>query len=300
MRSQYPLVSVVTVNYNQSAATCDMLESLYASGYPNLEALVVDNASPADTPEVIKERFPQVIFIQSNTNLGFAGGNNVAIRQAKGDFIYLLNNDTIIPENHIHLLVKALTSHHATGVVCPKIKLYDDPDIILFAGFTPMSSITVRNKIIGYAEKDRGQYDQRKQSAYAHGAAMMLKREVIEKAGWMDERFFLYYEEIDWSTRIRKAGYSIDYIPDTYILHKESLTTGKNSPLKSYYINRNRVLFVLCNKSGWQKAISLLYQVGIAIPKNMLVCGFSGQFANLKAILRAWGWSLRNMFNLKP
>jgi len=299
MRSLHPLVSIVTVNYNQSAATCDMLESLYASGYPNLEVLVVDNASTSDTPEVIKERFPKVIFIQSNKNLGFAGGNNLAIRQAKGDFIYLLNNDTIIPENHIHLLVNALLNHHETGVVCPKIKLFDDPDIILFAGFTPMSSITVRNKIIGYAENDHGQYDQRKQSAYAHGAAMMIKREVIEKTGLMNDQYFLYYEEIDWSTRIRKAGYSIDYIPNTFVLHKESLSTGKNSPLKSYYINRNRVLFILCNRTGWQKVINLLYQLSIAIPKNMLVCGFSGQFANMKAIFRAWRWSFHELPHYK-
>ena len=296
--NQYPLVSVVTVNYNQSAATCDMLESLYASGYPNLETLVVDNASPSDTPEVIKERFPQVIFIQSNKNLGFAGGNNLAIRQARGDFIYLLNNDTIVPENHILLLLNALTDDPETGVVSPKIKLYSDPDVILFAGFTPMSSITVRNKTIGFAEKDCGQYDQRKQSAYAHGAAMMLKREVIEKAGWMNEQYFLYYEEIDWSTRIKKAGYSIKYIHDTFVLHKESLSTGKDSPLKSYYMNRNRCLFILLNKSGWLKVISILYQLCIAIPKNVLVCGFSGQFANMKAIFRAWGWCIVNMFEV--
>ena len=205
MMTKYPLVSVVTVNYNQSAATCDMLESLYASGYPNLETLVVDNASPSDTPEHIKEKFPQIIFIQSKKNLGFAGGNNLALQQAKGDFIYLLNNDTIVLENHIQLLINALTENQITGVVCPKIKLYDDPNIILFAGFTQMTSITTRNKIIGYAEKDHGQYDQRRQSAYAHGAAMMLKREVMEKAGWMNEHYFLYYEEIDWSTRIRNA-----------------------------------------------------------------------------------------------
>jgi GT2 family glycosyltransferase len=288
MRSLFPLVSIVTVNYNHSAATCDMLQSLYASGYPNLEVLVVDNASPSDTPEIIKEKFPQIILIQSNQNLGFAGGNNLALRQAKGDFIYLLNNDTIIPENHILVLVKALISQPETGVVCPKIKLYDDPNLILFAGFTHLSSITVRNKIIGFAENDRGQYDVRKQSAYAHGAAMMLKREVMETAGWMNEQYFLYYEEIDWSTRIRKAGYSIDYIPDTYILHKESLSTGKNSALKSYYMNRNRGLFILLNRTGWQKAISLLYQVGVAIPKNVLSCGFRGQFANMKATLKAW------------
>ena len=295
--SQFPLVSIVTVNYNQSEATCEMLESLYASGYPNMEVFVVDNASPSDTPEIIKERFPQIIFIQSSKNLGFAGGNNLAIRQAKGEFIYLINNDTIIPKNHIHLLVNALTGNHETGVVCPKIKLYDDPDIIMFAGFTPMSSYTVRNKIIGFAEKDCGQHDQPRQSAYAHGAAMMLKREVIETTGLMNEHYFLYYEEVDWSTRIRKAGYSIGYTPDTYVLHKESLSTGRNSPLKSYYLNRNRTLFILCNITGLQKAISILYQICIAVPKNILVCGFRGEFANMKAIVRAWGWCLKNIFN---
>jgi GT2 family glycosyltransferase len=298
MRTLYPLVSIVTVNYNQSAATCDMLESLYASGYPNLEVLVVDNASPSDNPKVMKEKFPQIILIQSNQNLGFAGGNNLAIRQAKGDFIYLLNNDTIIPENHILLLVQALISDHTTGVVCPKIKSYDDPNLILFAGCTPLSSITVRNKMIGFAENDHGQYNVRKQSAYAHGAAMMLKREVIKTVGLMNEQYFLYYEEIDWSTRIRKAGYSIDYIPDTYVLHHESLSTGKDSPLKSYYLNRNRVLFILLNKTGWQKALNLFYQVCIAIPKNILSCGFRGQFTNMKATVRAWGWCMKNLFRV--
>jgi len=286
--TQFPLVSIVTVNYNRSAATCDMLESLYASGYPNMEVWVVDNASLSDTPELIKEKFPQIHLIQSDKNLGFAGGNNLAIRQAKGDFIYFVNNDTIISENHIQILVSALTDIQDAGVVCPKIKLYDDPDIIMFAGFTPLSSITVRNKIIGFAEKDYGQHDERQQSAYAHGAAMMLKREVIESAGLMNEEYFLYYEEVDWSTRIRKAGYSIWYIPETHILHKESLSIGKDSPLRSYYMNRNRTLYILRNRTGWQKRVSVLYQLFIAIPKNILVCAFRGQWANMTAVMRAW------------
>ena len=296
--SQYPLVSIVTVNYNQSAATCDMLVSLFKSGYPHLEVWVVDNDSSADTPEIIYQRFPQINFIQSNQNLGFAGGNNLAIPQAKGEYVYLLNNDTIVPENHIQILVNALNCNLETGVVCPKIKLYDDPDIIQFAGFTQMSAITIRNKIIGFAEKDCGQYNQRKQTAYAHGAAMMIRREVIEKVGLMNENYFLYYEEIDWSTRIRKSGYSIEYIPETFILHKESLSTGKNSPLKSYYMNRNRVLFILGNLSGFKKAVSLLYQICIAIPKNILFSGFNGQFANMKNIARAWGWAIKNVFRV--
>jgi GT2 family glycosyltransferase len=284
----FPLVSIVTVNYNQSAATCDMLESLYTSGYPNMEVWVVDNASPNDTPEIIKERFPQINFIQSDKNLGFAGGNNLAVRQAKGDFIYLVNNDTIIPENHIQQLVNALTDIQGAGVVCPKIKLFDDPDVIMFAGFTPMSSITMRNKIIGFAEKDHGQHNMRRQSAYAHGAAMLLKREVIENAGLMSEDYFLYYEEVDWSIRIRKAGYSIFYIPETCILHKESLSTGRDSPLRSFYMNRNRTLFILRNSTGWQKTAGILYQIYIAIPKNILISALCGRWANMKAVIRAW------------
>ncbi|MCL2511628.1 MAG: glycosyltransferase family 2 protein, partial [Bacteroidales bacterium] len=213
---------------------------------------------------------------------------------------YLLNNDTIVPENHIEILVNALTEKSETGVVCPKIKLYDHPDIILFAGFTPLSSITVRNKIIGFAEKDCGQYHQRKQSAYAHGAAMMLKREVIETAGLMNEHYFLYYEEIDWSTRIRKSGYTIDYIPDTFVLHKESLSIGKNSPLKSYYMNRNRVLYIFLHTNGWRKTVQILYQICIAMPKNMLVCGVCRQFTNMRAIGRAWRWSLKTLRNILP
>jgi GT2 family glycosyltransferase len=290
--SQNPLVSVVTVNYNQSGATCEMLDSLYASGYPNLEVFVVDNASPSDHPEIITEKYPQVIFIQSEKNLGFAGGNNLALKQAKGEYIYLLNNDTIVPQNHIRILVQALENNLQWGVVCPKIKLYDEPSIIMFAGYTELTPYTLRNRAIGTGERDSGQHDKPTESAYAHGAAMMLKREVIEKVGLMNDEYFLYYEEVDWSTRIRKAGYRIAYTPETYMLHKESLATGRNSPLKSYYLNRNRTLYLILNISGRRKFIGLLYQMTIAMPKNMLLCAINGQFQNLWAVMRAWGWCL--------
>ncbi|KAA6306040.1 N-acetylglucosaminyl-diphospho-decaprenol L-rhamnosyltransferase, partial [termite gut metagenome] len=211
-----------------AVATCDMLESLYASGYSELEVFVVDNASHDNKPEIIKEKYPQVIFIQSDKNLGFAGGNNLAVRKAQGEYLYLLNNDTVVPPNHIHHLVNVL-QNQAADVVCPKIKLFDNPDIIMFAGYTELTPYTLRNSITGFGERDNGQYDRQSESAYAHGAAMMLKRKVIEQVGLMNEQYFLYYEELDWSVRIRKAGYRIYYTPVTHILHKESLATGRNS-----------------------------------------------------------------------
>ena len=287
-------VTIVTVNYNHSGATCEMLESLYACGYPELEVFVVDNASPSDHPEIIKEKFPSVKFIQSKVNLGFAGGNNLALRQSTGEYIYLINNDTIIPPGNIERLVEALDSDPSIGVVSPKIKFHSSPQIIQFAGYTDMSKYTFRNKCIGYGEQDNGQHDVMQDTAFAHGAAMMLKREVIDRIGIMNEEYFLYYEELDWCARIRKAGYRIVYVPDTHILHKESLSTGKSSPLQTYYLNRNRTLFIRRNMSGSRKVIGVLYQMCIVFPKNTIVFGLTGQFDKVRAMFRAWSWNLKN------
>ncbi len=295
MNHNRPLVSIVTVNFNQSQATCDMLESLYACGYSNLEVIVVDNASPNDHPEIIKERFPEIIFIKNRYNTGFAGGNNVAIKKARGEYIYLLNNDTIIPLGNIERLLSVLQEDMSIGVVCPKIKFYTDPNVIQFAGYTDLSKYTFRNRCIGYGEQDRGQYNVQKDSAFAHGAAMMVSREAIKKAGLMNEHYFLYYEELDWSTRIKNVGYKIMYVPDAFILHKESLSTGKSSPLQTYYLNRNRVLYIRCNTSGMQKIFAVMYQMFLAMPKNILIFGIHGQFNHAKTVLRAWFWNIKNM-----
>jgi GT2 family glycosyltransferase len=288
-------VSIVTINYNQSVATCDMLESLVVCNYPNLEIFVVDNASPTDQSEIIKQKFPSVIFIQSKVNLGFAGGNNLALRQATGDYIYLINNDTIIPQGNIECLVKTLDSDPFIGMVCPKIMFQTSPKTIQFAGYTDMSKYTFRNRCIGYGEPDNGQHDRIRDTAFAHGAAMMLKREVFDRIGLMNEEYFLYYEETDWSIRIRNAGYRIVYTPDTYILHKESLSTGKDSPLQTYYLNRNRTLFIRRNMTGSRKFIGVLYQMCVVFPKNLFIFVMKGQFDHTWAMIRAWGWNLRKL-----
>ena len=287
-------VTIITVNYNHSGATCEMLESLYACDYPELEVFVVDNASPSDHPEIIKEKFPSVKFIQSKVNLGFAGGNNLALRQSTGDYIYLVNNDTIIPRGNLERLVEVLDSDPSIGVVSPKIKFYSSPQTIQFAGYTDMSRYTFRNICIGYGEQDNGQHDVMRDTAFAHGAAMMLKREVIDRIGVMNEEYFLYYEELDWCARIRKAGYRIVYVPDTHILHKESLATGKSSPLQTYYLNRNRTLFIRRNTSGGRKMIGVLYQMCIVFPKNAIIFALKGQFDKVRAMSRAWIWNLKN------
>ena len=295
--NQHPLVSVVTVNYNQSAATCEMLESLYACGYPNLEVIVVDNASPSDNPDVIKERFPQINFIKSTVNGGFASGNNIGIRQARGQYLFMLNNDTIVPVGAINRLVEMLASDPKIGLVCPKVMYFDNPDIIQYAGQTKMSTIGMRTFIIGYGKKDAGQYDKSEETYYVHGAAMMTKREVIDRVGLFPEMYFLYYEELDWCDHIRKAGYKIMYIHDAIIYHKESLSTGQNSPMKTYYLNRNRMIFLRRNRTGFIRWMAIAFLLLVAYPKNVITRILKGETKNAKSVARAYGWSLKHLFD---
>jgi len=238
----------------------------------SIEVIVVDNASKEDEATLIEQRYPQVKVIRSKENLGFAGGNNLGIQAARGKYLFFLNNDTILrPQtSDFNHLINRLESSPKIGVVCPKICFAWGNNLIQFAGFTPLSQITLRNHPIGCGETDHGQYNTAHPTPYAHGAAMMVKREVIEKVGLMPECYFLYYEELDWSMMIRRVDYDIMYDPACTIYHKESQTTGQSSPLKSYYMTRNRLLFAKRNISGPKKILTYLYLTGIVALRDII------------------------------
>jgi GT2 family glycosyltransferase len=271
-----------------------MLESLKELNYSNVEVIVVDNASPDDDPDSIKERFPEVNLIKSKKNLGFAGGNNLGVKKAKGEYLLFINNDTIVPKDFVQPLVETLENDRTIGMVSPKIKFHWDDSLIQYAGYTPMNKWTIRNNSIGYREKDDGRFDQEGETASIHGAAMMVPRHVLEKVGMMTEIYFLYYEEHDWAEMVKRAGYRIYYQPKSYILHKESLATGKFSPLKTYYISRNRILFARRNFKNKELFVSLLFQVFVSIPKNTLTFLLKRQNEHLKAFCSALYWNLRH------
>ena len=271
------LLSIITINYNGLQDTCELIESLPADD-DSLEVIVVDNASTQDEASEIENRFPHVMVIRSDENLGFAGGNNLGIQAAHGKYLFFLNNDTIIHQpSTISHLIKRLESSDEIGMVCPKIRFCWGSQPIQYAGYTPLSYITLRNKPIGCGEDDHGQYDTAHPTPYAHGAAMMVKREVVEKAGQMPECYFLYYEELDWSVMIRRTGYEIWYEPACTVYHKESQTTGRISPLKTFYITRNRLLFAKRNVKGISKYVSYLYLMVIVAPKDMLKYCWQGR-----------------------
>lgn len=283
MQNEFRL-SLITVNYNGVKDTCELIDSIPSN--ENMEVIVVDNASKEDEASIISERFPQVKVIRSDKNLGFAGGNNLGIKEAKGDFILLINNDTYFKDYNIDSLIKRLESSDKIGIVCPKLRFAWGNNPIQFAGYTPLSNITLRNKAIGFGEDDRGQYNTAHPSPYAHGAAMLIKREAIEMVGLMPECFFLYYEEIDWSMMFTRVGYEIWYDPCCTIYHKESQTTGQNSPLRTYYITRNRLILVKRNYKGINKYLSYIYLIGIVATRDITKYSLHGRFDLVKAVYK--------------
>lgn len=294
-----PLVSVISVNYNQAAITCAMVASLRKVTYPNLEIIVVDNASPSDDPELILEFFPEVKLIRSEKNLGFAGGNNLGIKQARGKYLLFLNNDTEVAPDFLEPLVELFEKDGLAGIASPKIIFYGTDNVIQYAGSTGINPWTGRSKGIGSQETDRGQYNTSAQTALADGAAMMVPRRVINHVGLMPEMYFLYYEELDWCEMIKRAGYTCHYIANATIFHKESMSVGKVSVLKTYYMNRNRLLFIRRNIKGWPLWSSTCIFLMAAVPKKIVQYSIRLQGKHLLALGRGLWWNFLNLNRTK-
>ena len=280
-------LSIITINYNGLKDTCELIESLPLRS-PSMEVIVVDNASKEDEASIIEKRYPNIKVIRSNKNLGFAGGNNLGIKAARGKYLFFINNDTLLSHqpSAIDSLISRLESDEKIGMVCPKIRFAWGNNPLQFAGYTPLSRFTMRNRSIGFGETDKGQYDTPHSTPYAHGAAMMVKREALDKVGIMPECYFLYYEELDWSMMFTRAGYTIWYEPACTIYHKESQATGQNSPLKVYYLTRNRLLFVKRNKKGYAKYITYTYLICMVAPRDIIKYTLKGEFKLVLSVIK--------------
>ena len=277
-------LSIITINYNGLKDTCALIETIPFND--KMEVIVIDNASKDDEASEIERLFPYARVIRSAKNLGYAGGNNLGIKAAHGKYLFIINNDTIFKDFKVQSLIDRLESAPNIGIVCPKIRFAWGTNPIQYAGYTHLSKITIRNRAIGFAEEDNGQYDEAYPTPYAHGAAMLVKRESIEDIGLMPECYFLYYEELDWSMMFTRAGYQIWYDPTCTIYHKESQATGQNSPLRTYYITRNRLLLVKRNYSSLYKSLAYFYLIIIVVPKDLLKYIFHGHWDLITATSR--------------
>jgi len=206
-----------------------------------------------------------LIILKNDENYGFPGGNNVGIRFAiknlDPDYVLLLNNDTVVDKKFLNELVNKGESNKQIGILGPKIYYYTEPDVIWSAGCR-ISWKLARGIQIGSGELDQGQYDDEKEVEYVSGSALLIKTDVICKIGLMDENYFLYFEESDWTLRANQAGFKSLYVPKSKIWHKVSKSGGGISkPIGLYYITRNRWIFM----RKWAKRsdywIFVVYQI---------------------------------------
>lgn len=289
-----PLVSIITVNYNQTQVTRELLKSLRQVSYPAIEVILVDNASADASIALLKEEFPEITYIQTGKNLGFAGGNNVGIRAAKGSLIMLLNNDVEVPSGFLEPIVDVFEKNPGVGMASPKV-LYPDGKTIQYAGAVGIKPLTGRGRRIGLFEQDSGQYDHIGKTDLGHGAALMIRRSVIDEVGLMPELYFLYYEEHDWCEQVKRKGYQMFYVGSSSVIHKESMSTGgDDSYLKVHYLNRNRLLFMRRNFKGLAYLVGVVFLFMFAIPKKIITYLGRGKPTLIKALFDGIAWNLSN------
>lgn len=269
-------VYAVVLNWNNGPDTLKCIGSLIQSNYPDLSILVIDNASSDNSLDVIIERYPEIEVLRNIKNFGFAGGNNTGISHALmqgAQYILLLNNDAEVDTTTILKLVDRMKDDEAAGVVGAKIFYASDPEIIWFAGgiFDCHSGNAVH---LGKDERDRGQFDHISEIDYATGCAMLVKAQVFKSIGLLDDRYFLYYEEIDFCMRARQAGFKVLFAPYAKVWHKVSASTGgKKTALGHYYFTRNRLF--LCRKwlKGTEWMAFLRKNIGSLIKDSLEIWG---------------------------
>jgi GT2 family glycosyltransferase len=291
MLKDNPLISIVTLTWNTTSITCDFLRSINEHGtYKNIEVIVVDNGSREDPTETFKAIYPAVKVICNGKNLGFTGGNNVGIRAAKGDFLFIVNNDTEFTPGLLEGLLEIFEKYPDAGIVSPKFHYFFHKGTIEYAGYNTVNIFTGRNGMVGCRETDEGQYNEIKVTNYAHGGGMMVPRRIIDEVGPLPEQFFIYYEEFDWCEQIKRKGYKVYYQPKSLIYHKESMTTGKSSAFKTFYHTKNRIFFMRRNAPVPARLVFFTYFTLLTIPKNTLTFLFKGQKAHLRSFWKGILW----------
>ena len=290
-----PLVTIISINWNATQVTCEFLHSIRENNsYKNIEIIIVDNNSQEDPSNAFSAIISDIKILRNKTNLGFAGGNNIGISVAKGDFLFLVNNDTEFTPGLIEGLLEVFKTYADAGIVSPKFQYFYEKGTIEYAGYEAVNPFTGRNGMIGSKQKDSGQFSQVSVTNYAHGGAMMISRKVVQQVGMMPEEFFLYYEEFDWCEKIKKKGYKVYFQPNCLIYHKESMSTGKESPLKTFYHTRNRILFMRRNSSRINFILFCGYFILLTIPKNTFTFLFKGKIKHLKSFWKGTLWHFNN------
>lgn len=240
-----PLVVTIILNTNRREDTLACLASLAESRYQNHEIIVLDNASTDGSVEAIRATFPDVTIIELEDNWGYAGNNNVGVWAALergADWVFVLNEDTVLDPDCLPRMVNVGQSAADVGVVGPMVYHYDEPDVIQSAG--GRLDRAWHSVHMGANEPDEGQFSQPCPVDWISGCAIMVRREVVEAVGALDERFFYYWEETEWCLRAGRQGWQVMHAPQAKLWHKGVQRDYQPNPSVTYYNTRNRLLML--------------------------------------------------------
>lgn len=242
-KSRLPKVSVSITNWNGRDFVIDCLRSIFKQNYPKnlLEAIVVDNASTDGSVEAIKKEFPEVRILVQKKNIGFTAGMNVGLKAARGKYIMILNNDEVLDKNCILELVKIAEKDNKIALAGAKIYSMDNPkEIQSMYGF--LNRKTMHSKFVGRGEIDKGQYEDIVDDATFVSFSSIVRNNIIKKIGYMDERYFIYFEDTDLMAKMKDAGYKLVFVPKAKIWHKGAVSLGRENPQIIYYVQRNNLI----------------------------------------------------------
>lgn len=251
-----PHATVILINYNGIQDTRNCLKTILNSNYPNFAIKVLDNGSKNNESIQLKKEFdePRITIERSEKNLGFAGGNNYLIKKTISPYIILLNNDTEVETDWLLELIKTAESDESIAISQSKIRSLSNKEYFEYAGaaggmIDMLGYPYARGRVGFHLEKDIGQYDQPVELHWASGAAILLKKEVLDEVGLLPEEFFFYHEETDLCWRVRNAGYKIIFAPKSIIYHKGSGSSSNILPKKIFFVHRNNLILLARNLS---------------------------------------------------
>ena len=272
--SENPLVSVIVLNYNAGELLLNCIESIKKSAYKNLEIIVVDNISTDKSQKICKEKYPDIKLIQNNENFGYCEGNNIGIREAEGDYIIILNPDTIVESNWIEALISAYNKF-GEGLYQPKHLSLNEKTVYMSAG----NMLNIFG--FGYARekgnKDENQFNKIEEISYASGTCLFTSSAVLKKVGLFDPFIFLYHDDLDLGWRASQLGIKSYYVPTSIIYHAESYSLKWNAE-KFYWLERNRKYCILTHysKQTYSKIFPTLLVVDFFVWIFYLTKGFLG------------------------
>ncbi len=239
------IVWIVILNWNGHRDTIECVESCRRLEHPSRRILVVDNGSTDGSERVLRSRWPDVDFLQTGANLGYSGGNNAGIRYALARgaaYVWVLNNDARVAPDSLTHMVDVLDRDGRVGILGTKVYYLDRPDVIVSAGGALDLEAGGAVRHLGGGCEDRGGYDAPAPVDWVPGCSMMVRRETFGSIGAFDEKYFLYFEDVDLCLRARAAGWTVRYEPRARVWHREGAKKeGLFSSTFIYYFLRNRL-----------------------------------------------------------